>query len=189
VKFGLRKLAAAIALGGLSIGLIGQGLHAQFTVSGAATQTFTVGNMQLQLFGYHQDGGNWVVDQQSNSSLALTCESVSILQSTGDSHGTCLFDVEVSGNIAKNLTITADYAAASWPEQWAFQQNLNFDGAKYTSTSPVFPASPYDGLTVWHGTPAAGTMYEFDPYLSWSDLTNASFNDSITVTYTITASE
>jgi predicted ribosomally synthesized peptide with SipW-like signal peptide len=94
----IRAAAAALAVGGLGLGLIGSGVHAAFTSSGTATENISVGTLSIQMSSTTEGA---IVNPDS---VTLTTPTISS-SSPGDAP--LEFTVTNTGTMPALVTITA----------------------------------------------------------------------------------
>ena len=100
----LRKIAVLLAAGGITVGLIGGGVGAQFTDQVTANQNISVGSFKCII----TDGGGGTVAADQKS-VAFTSTILSSAPDTAPVH----FTVENAGTINALLTVTASPALSA----------------------------------------------------------------------------
>ena len=153
----LRKVASVLVGLGLVIGLMGAGIGASFTDSATATTNIKVGTFAVNIVAPVTTGAVIAGDAKS-----VTYDCGTILSSVASS---CPFSFTVKdvGTIGANsVTVTAVVAG---------------DGTTFTDI--LGPVTPF--------ALAAGATHTFNGGLQWSALGMGNLGQSVSVTYTVTA--
>jgi len=158
----LRKIAGLLAAGGLTVGLIGGGVGAQFYDSVTATENIDVGTFACKIIsatpGAASDG-----IAAGGKSLTFTAPTI---QSSAPGSAPFSFTVENTGSITQSLTVSSS---------WTGNLPSNFSSILATPTTPATLV-------------AAGTK-TYSAGIQWTALDNFALGKAGSITYTVNCGE